>query len=77
MRQKWRKGFDVSFYNPLPVTMLLDLFNLKDDPDFVKSDYCQDCGGIGQIDNEQCESCEDLHNQELQADRFQDELKGN
>lgn len=57
--------------------------------DFLTSDYCQECGGIGyythftqlfddvQSEREQCESCEELHRQELLADRLEDEMKGN
>lgn len=56
--------------------------------DFIKSDHCQECGGIGyythfvqlfddvQSEKEQCESCEELHEWELRADRLEDEAKG-
>lgn len=52
--------------------------------DWIKSDYCQECGGEGFVvvnhkENEidQCEECERLHALELRADRLQDEMKGN
>lgn len=52
--------------------------------DFIKSDYCTECGGEGFIwlyhenpladsEKEQCESCEELHQAEVRADRMQDE----
>lgn len=47
--------------------------------DFIKSDYCRECGGEGFIrttqhvdEGEQCEECERLHALELRADRLQD-----
>ena len=56
--------------------------------DWIKSDYCHECGGEGFIwlhhenpladnDKEQCEECERLHQLELRADRLEDEAKGN
>lgn len=55
--------------------------------DFISSDFCTDCGGIGYFhlpshpesipEKEQCFSCEELHEQELRADRLHDEAKGN
>lgn len=57
--------------------------------DFIKSDFCHECDGAGyvtyktllfddvQIEKEQCESCEELHKQEIRADRMHDEMKGN
>ena len=55
--------------------------------DFIKSDYCTACDGRGfRIEKtshglpnelEQCESCEELHQQEIKADRLEDEIKGN
>jgi hypothetical protein len=60
---------------------------------FLKSDYCNACGGIGyriektiadmptpglrRIEYEQCEECEELHDQERRADIMQDIAKGN
>ena len=43
--------------------------------DFVSSDYCTECGGIGHIWGEQCAECEDLHEAELRADRRMDSFK--
>lgn len=57
--------------------------------DYIKSDYCEECGGVGyythkvglfddyQLEKEQCEVCEELHRQEILADRLEDEMKGN
>jgi excinuclease UvrABC ATPase subunit len=54
--------------------------------DFVRSEYCCECGGTGAIQHDlddyqteyiQCESCEDLHLAEVRADRMQDEWAGN
>lgn len=52
--------------------------------DFIKSDFCTECDGVGYVTHqfegiifEQCESCEELHRQELRADRMMDEAKGN
>jgi hypothetical protein len=47
--------------------------------DFITSDYCTECNGdgISLDDGEQCFSCEELHTQELRADRLMDEAKGN
>jgi len=51
---------------------------MKNMSDFIKSDYCRECDGDGTSEeNEQCESCEELHQQELRADRMHDEMKGN
>lgn len=57
--------------------------NIKDF-DFVSSEYCTECGGEGYLvvnaregEIDQCESCEELHRQELIADRMQDQAKGN
>jgi hypothetical protein len=68
----------MSFYNPLPVNKLMGLFNLEE-KDFVTSDYCTECDGDGvdKVDGGQCFSCEELHAQELRADRLMDEAKGN
>lgn len=48
--------------------------------EFIKSDYCTECGGTGFIwvkptRQEQCESCEDLHEQEIRADILMDSIK--
>ena len=71
----------MSFYNPLPTSRLLKLFNLKDESDFLRSDYCDECGGNGYLieegKEEQCLNCEEIHNQEVRADRLHDEMKGN
>lgn len=57
--------------------------------DWVKSDYCTECGGEGfythstplfddvQIEEEQCPECERLHELEVRADIAQDVAKGN
>jgi hypothetical protein len=56
--------------------------------DYIKSDYCTECDGEGFVylihenpsadnDKEQCAECEELHQQELYADRLHDEMKGN
>jgi hypothetical protein len=58
--------------------------------DFITSDYCTECEGRGwheieaeetriltTFKKEQCFSCEELHAQELRADRLMDEAKGN
>jgi hypothetical protein len=55
--------------------------------DFVTSDFCGDCGGIGYFnlpshpesknEPEQCPECERLHDLEVRADRRMDEMKGN
>lgn len=61
--------------------------------DFIKSEYCTECGGEGFItysyitplfddtqletDHEQCPECEHLHRQEVLADRLEDEMRGN
>lgn len=56
--------------------------------DFIKSDFCNECGGDGYYwrhhenpladsEKEQCEECERLHQLEIRADRLQDEAKGN
>jgi hypothetical protein len=52
---------------------------------WLRSDYCTDCGGKGYIEENheapygwqeyQCEQCEELHEKELQADILQDEIK--
>jgi hypothetical protein len=54
---------------------------------FIVSDYCGDCDGEGyftratqlfddvQYENFQCETCEELHQQEIRADRLHDEMK--
>jgi len=44
--------------------------------DFITSDYCTECEGCGEVENEQCAECEYLHQQELRADRMHDEMKG-
>lgn len=78
----------MSFYNPLPTSKLLKLFSQNDESDFLRSDYCDECGGSGytwlihenpMADNEkeQCPQCESIHNQEVRADRLHDEMKGN
>lgn len=55
--------------------------NASDDEDFVRSDYCTECEGVGFVfeedKKEQCAECEHLHEQELRADRMMDEAKGN
>jgi hypothetical protein len=54
--------------------------------DFLKSDYCPICEGEGFVwlhhenpladsEKEQCETCKDLHQQELRADRMHDQMK--
>jgi hypothetical protein len=64
------------------------LDGFMEDNDWLKSDHCAVCGGIGFIVKpfgktgvldyeDQCESCEELHYQEVRADRLQDEWKGN
>lgn len=48
--------------------------------EFIKSEFCTECGGTGEsVDEpgEQCFSCEDLHKAEIRADRMHDEMKGN
>ena len=53
--------------------------------DFISSDHCLDCGGIGyrsfktldtgeyhEIETEQCEECERLHGLEIKADIYSD-----
>ena len=53
----------------------LDLKHLNTQEKFIVSDYCGDCNGdgISVDDGGQCETCEELHQQELRADRMQDE----
>lgn len=57
-----------------------------DDEDFLSSDYCTECGGVGYVwlrhenpladnEKEQCESCEDLHIAECRADNMMDAWK--
>lgn len=70
----------------------IDEFEEFEEYEFLKSDYCTECGGGGyrtektwtcpltgfaQRELEQCESCEELHDQEVRADRMHDEMKGN
>lgn len=67
----------------------MEMFNLKEEPSFLSSDYCTECGGVGfvshktqlfddvEIEKEQCSSCEQLRKSELKADRLEDEAKGN
>ncbi len=57
--------------------------------DFIKSEYCPDCEGSGfriektstgpfgedLTEYEQCETCEELHKQEVYVDIMQDEAK--
>lgn len=48
--------------------------------DFISSDYCHECGGAGFLwvkphRQEQCESCEELHEQEVRADILIDSIK--
>lgn len=56
--------------------------------DWIKSDYCNECGGDGyyqrlthdtgeyqEHEKEQCEECERLHLLEIRADRRMDEIK--
>ena len=58
--------------------------------DYLKSDNCEDCGGEGfryyithqteeyvEHETDQCAECEELHKQEVRADRLHDEMKGN
>lgn len=48
--------------------------------DFIKSDYCQECGGSGVVfhlwegcsSEYQCEECERLHGLEIKADIYSD-----
>lgn len=53
--------------------------------DFIRSDYCLQCDGIGFVviskedecqELEQCEECEELHRKEVKADLLHDILKG-
>lgn len=62
-----------------------------EEQDFLKSDYCGECGGEGFIkfatspkdssfteyEIEQCEECERLHRAESYADLMHDMAKGN
>jgi hypothetical protein len=56
--------------------------------DFLKSDYCTECDGLGYYEEYsqqtaylvtsmkyQCPSCEELHQKEARADILEDELK--
>jgi hypothetical protein len=45
--------------------------------DYITSTYCLECNGdgISLDDGEQCLSCEELHQQELRADRMMDAIK--
>ena len=61
--------------------------------DWIKSEHCTECEGRGcttytyvtplfdgaqlETDEEQCPECEYLHQQEVLADRLEDEMKGN
>lgn len=56
--------------------------------DFIKSDYCQECGGdgytwshhenpAGDSEKKQCELCKELHQSELRFEILIDSMKGN
>lgn len=45
--------------------------------DFIKSDFCTECEGVGHVEEEQCAECEYLHDLERKADIKQDIAKGN
>lgn len=60
--------------NLLNADKIMELMGI--DEDFLKSDYCTDCNGDGKADDgTQCQSCEELHEQELRADRMMDSWK--
>jgi hypothetical protein len=58
--------------------------------DYIKSEFCLECGGEGfvkfishqteeyaEYETGQCAECEELHKQEIRADRMHDLAKGN
>lgn len=64
----------MSFYNPLPVSLVISLLNLKDD--YIKSDQCAECEKLFKQENKrnstvrhkrmiarpgpECEACNDM-----------------